>query len=150
MKILTKTIKSEKEMFEFGKEIGFLLPEKVIILLDGPLGVGKTTFTKGLGKALNIQETIKSPTFTLVKSYSGSKDLHHLDAYRLQDTDIEYIMDLIESDAIIVIEWSDNISGLFKPPYLKFNFDYKDNERVVSLFVKGKELEDLIYENISY
>ena len=85
-----------------------------ILHLDGPLGAGKTTFTRYLGEALNSKDHINSPSYGLIQSYSCThskiKTVHHMDFYRLENQssidhlDLErYIDDL---NAISIIEWS--------------------------------------------
>ena len=82
-----------------------------VILLNGDLGAGKTTFTKFLAKSLGIESNVTSPTFTIVKEYVGSKlNLYHIDMYRLEaDSDVEYLGTdemLKDKNAITVIEWN--------------------------------------------
>jgi tRNA threonylcarbamoyladenosine biosynthesis protein TsaE len=82
------------------------------IALHGNLGVGKTTFVKGLAKGFGIQQTITSPTFNLFAIYEGTFQLVHLDAYRLNRNDsVESLMldDFLRSPYCLVIEWPDNI-----------------------------------------
>ena len=80
------------------------------IVLNGQLGAGKTTFTKGLALALGISKTITSPSFTLLKSYQGRLKLHHFDLYRLEDiSEVEELgFDEVLSDtlAVVVVEWN--------------------------------------------
>jgi tRNA threonylcarbamoyladenosine biosynthesis protein TsaE len=82
-----------------------------IIVLDGDLGSGKTTFTKGIAKALNIQEdTVNSPTFTIMKEYDGKLKLYHYDMYRLENTEEIAELGLEENfnepNGVCVIEWN--------------------------------------------
>ena len=89
-----------------------------VILLNGDLGAGKTTFTKGLAEALGITAVIKSPTFTLMKKYTqGRLPLYHFDLYRVESEEEVYELgfdDYLENnDGICVIEWN-KFSGLNK------------------------------------
>lgn len=79
-----------------------------VILLHGNLGAGKTTFVKGLAEGLNIKETVKSPTFNIVKCYfTGKIPFFHIDAYRLEDSRYDIGLDeYIEGDGICAIEWA--------------------------------------------
>lgn len=80
-----------------------------VILLNGNLGAGKTTFTKGLAKALGVDEVVTSPTFTFMKEYHGRLDLYHFDMYRVEDEDGLYELGLNEylyMRGVCVIEWN--------------------------------------------
>ncbi|MGL6137286.1 MAG: tRNA (adenosine(37)-N6)-threonylcarbamoyltransferase complex ATPase subunit type 1 TsaE, partial [Planktothrix sp.] len=75
---------------EFGKQFGRSLPPNSVLLLEGNLGAGKTTFVQGLAEGLDLCESIESPTFTLINEYlNGRIPLYHLDLYRLETSEIE-------------------------------------------------------------
>ena len=79
-------IKTEEEMNKLGQIIGSLCYPKIVFAMNGDLGAGKTTLTKGIGLALGIKRVINSPTFNIVKCYFDSiLPLYHIDAYRLED-----------------------------------------------------------------
>lgn len=107
MKFVTK---SETETHALAEKIARTLSGGEAILLSGTLGAGKTTFTKGLAKALGVQKTVVSPTFTIVKEYKGtSLMLYHIDMYRIEDEDEIYelgIEELYQKDSVTVIEWN--------------------------------------------
>jgi tRNA threonylcarbamoyladenosine biosynthesis protein TsaE len=96
-----------------------------LILMTGPLGAGKSTFTKGIGAVLSIQETILSPTFVLVREYGNPLSLIHVDLYRvetpeeLQDLGIQ---DILNRDVIRVIEWADKFPALDKWAHYQIRF----------------------------
>lgn len=81
-----------------------------VVVLNGDLGAGKTTFTQGLARALGIEERVPSPTFTFMRHYRGRLDLYHYDMYRAQDVEELYELGLYEpigdKDAVCVIEWN--------------------------------------------
>lgn len=88
-----------------------LHPGDVIAFLGG-LGAGKTAFVRGLAKGLQVSGEVSSPTFSLVHEYSGEVDLYHFDMYRISDLDDLYstgFFDYLEANAILAIEWSENI-----------------------------------------
>ena len=77
-----------KETFDFGKSIGESAKAGTVFTLIGDLGVGKTVFTQGLAKGLDILEPISSPTFTIVQVYEeGRLPLYHFDVYRIGDVE---------------------------------------------------------------
>jgi len=103
------------ETFALGELIGAQLIGGEILLLDGPLGAGKTVFVKGLASALGIDpEEVTSPSFTLVNPYSGRLPFFHIDLYRLDEgvaaahaVDLEEL--LADERAVIVIEWAERL-----------------------------------------
>ena len=96
-------IKNLEELDKLTKEIAKNLKGNEIILLEGDLGAGKTTFTKYLLKNLGVDEHITSPTFTIMNQYeSPNFDIYHIDMYRVNGIDIS---DLI-GKGLIIIEWS--------------------------------------------
>jgi tRNA threonylcarbamoyladenosine biosynthesis protein TsaE len=103
------------ETFALGQQIGAQLTGGEILLLDGPLGAGKTVFVKGLAAALGIDpEEVTSPSFTLVNPYAGRLPLFHLDLYRLDEgaaaahaVDLEEL--LSDERAVVVIEWAERL-----------------------------------------
>ncbi len=91
-----------------------LLPADRILALHGDLGAGKTTFIRGLARAWAIDEPVTSPTFNLYSIYQGSRQLIHLDAYRLSsadDLDALMIQDFMRSPWCFAIEWPERISA---------------------------------------
>lgn len=106
MKILSR---SEKDTFAIAKRVADRLKGGETILLNGDLGTGKTTFTKGLALALGVTETVTSPTFTYVKEYEGRLPLYHFDMYRVADADEVYELGLEEyfyKGGVVVVEWN--------------------------------------------
>ena len=135
-----------EETIEYGYKIGKLLESGDCILLAGDLGAGKTTFTKGIGKALGITRVINSPTFTIVKEYHGNLDLYHLDLYRLDglgnDFDLE---EYFSKDGIVVCEWPDNVSEIIPDEYLLIEiFRREEDSRLFKLSPHGKRYEKLV------
>ena len=105
------------ETFALGKQIGAQLSGGEVLLLNGPLGAGKTVFAKGLAAALDIDpEEVTSPSFTLVNPYLGRLPLFHIDLYRLDEgaaaahaVDLEEL--LTDERAVIVIEWAERLKN---------------------------------------
>lgn len=113
---------SEGETFELGVRIGERLSGGEIILLDGPLGAGKTILVKGIARALGLDpEEITSPSFTLVNLHHGRLLLYHIDLYRLEEgaqaahaVDLDEI--LTDEQAVVVIEWGERLGRYPLPP----------------------------------
>ena len=109
MKFHTTT---EDQTIALGEKIGSLLKGGEVLAMRGTLGAGKTTITKGIAKALGINETITSPTFCLISEYEGKMPLYHLDVYRLEGAE-DFINlgtdDMIYGDGVCIIEWSEKI-----------------------------------------
>lgn len=115
---MLKTVetKSAKETFALGEQIGREAKQGQVFTLVGDLGVGKTVFTQGLAKGLGIQESISSPTFTIVQIYEeGRLPFYHFDVYRIADIEemdeIGY-EDYIYGQGVSLIEWSNLIEEI--------------------------------------
>lgn len=119
-----KTTYSATETEALGYELGLLLKDepKVVILLDGELGSGKTTLTKGLARAIGIEDVVNSPTFTLMKKYKSKdrlKTLYHLDLYRLEGVGSDFdLEEYIDGMGMIVVEWPYQAEDLLPKDYL--------------------------------
>jgi len=113
---------SAQSTYALGKEIGREAKQGEIISLIGDLGVGKTVFTQGVAKGLGIEETISSPTFTILQVYEeGRIPFYHFDVYRIGDVEemdeIGY-EDCFYGNGICIVEWADLIEELM-PTYTK-------------------------------
>ncbi len=104
------TVKNVEQTYALAKKIADTLQGGEVILLSGDLGAGKTTFTKGLAKALGVVDEVTSPTFTILNVYEdGRLKLNHLDMYRVESADelAELgIEDCFDDDSVTVIEWN--------------------------------------------
>lgn len=106
---------SAEETFELGRKLGKIVKSGEIYSLVGDLGVGKTVFTQGFAKGLEIKELINSPTFTIIQVYEeGRIPLYHFDVYRIGDIEemdeIGY-EDYFYGNGVCLIEWA----NLIKP-----------------------------------
>lgn len=142
MQIITN---NDIETIEFAYKLGKQLKKGDVLLLTGDLGAGKTTFTKGIGKALNIKKTINSPTFTILKIYNGDINLHHMDFYRLENTHLfdfdleEYITD----ETINVIEWPYMKKEYLPAEYIEIQIKrISDDKRKINVSYKGERYKN--------
>ena len=118
-----------------------------VVALIGNLGTGKTTFTKGLAKALGILENVGSPTFKLVSEYVGTNSvLYHIDAYRLEGSKDflniggeEY---LTTEDGITVIEWADIIGDILDDDVIQVKFArIQNNSEARRIEIRGIQFD---------
>ncbi len=106
---------NERETFEIGERLGQHLSCGEIILLNGPLGTGKTILVKGIARSLGLDdEDVTSPSFTLVNPHYGRLLLYHIDLYRLDEgVSAAYAVDLDEvvtdENAVVIIEWAERM-----------------------------------------
>lgn len=107
---------SPQETFELGEKLGQSANAGQIICLNGDLGVGKTVFTQGFAKGLGIEESVNSPTFTIIQVYDeGRLPLYHFDVYRIGDPEEMYEIgyeDYLFGEGVCLIEWSELIEEL--------------------------------------
>ena len=146
MKFVTN---NSEETIELGYKIGLLLKEKDVVLLDGDLSAGKTTITKGIGKALGITRVINSPTFTIVKSYQGANTkLYHMDLYRLDGLGNDFdLYEYFEGDGVCIVEWPYQVSELLPNDFLKIIIKrLSESKREISIEAKSKRYEELLGE----
>lgn len=129
---MIKKINSQKDFINLAQKFSKNLKKKDIVVLNGELGAGKTTFVKGIAKGLGIEEVITSPTYTIVKEYKNI--LCHIDAYRIHDEDLG-VGEYLEKNFIICIEWSKNIQEFINPNYV-INISYTDSGREVEILKK--------------
>ena len=133
-------VENLKETIRLGKQFAKALNSQSIVLLDGPIGAGKTSFVQGIAEGLSISEDITSPTFALSHHYnSGKIPLIHLDLYRLENSSIAkefYISQEEEANqnkAILVIEWPELIQPIidnFWKIEISYAKDYGRNYKI--------------------
>lgn len=138
--------KEEKDTLQIAETLANYLEEGMVLTLSGDLGVGKTTFTKGIAKGLQIEAGITSPTFTIVKEYEGRLPLYHMDVYRLEYAEEDLGFDeYFYGDGISVVEWAEFIEEFLPENYLAIQIERIDDRiRSITFTAEGKKYETLL------
>lgn len=135
--MIERHLRDPDAQLAFGVRLAACLPATCVIYLDGDLGTGKTTLTRGILAGLGHRGSVRSPTYTLIEPYQVADGaFYHLDLYRLSDPEeLEYLglRDLLDSPARWVIEWPDRGAGLLPPPDLRLQIDYLTDGRRLRL-----------------
>lgn len=128
---------SAKDTYDIARKFGEKACAGDVVCLVGDLGVGKTLFSQGFAKGLGIEESVNSPTFTIVQVYEeGRLPLYHFDVYRIEDSEeMEEVgfSDMIYGEGVCLIEWADMISDILPEHYINIviekdlqkGFDYR-------------------------
>jgi len=129
---------NEAETLALGKAIALLCPQQhFVIHLEGELGAGKTTFSRGFLQALGHKGNVKSPTYALVEPYNISgRSIFHFDLYRVSDPEeLDYLglEDYFTDTSLCLIEWPQQGQGILPPPDLNIQFNYQNDARTVQL-----------------
>lgn len=131
-----------------GEHLGQLLQAGDVVLLEGELGAGKTTLTKGIARGLGVEGYVNSPTFTLVNEYRGRLPVYHLDCYRLEsgaealDFGIE---EYLYGEGVTIIEWPQRIAEILPDEHLRIKLAYlADTKRSIRLEPSGTRYIKLV------
>ena len=147
IKIITKT---PQELEYLGHRMAQLVQPGDFLALDGDLGAGKTLFTQGMARGLDIAEDINSPTFTIIHEYeTGRLPLYHMDVYRLKHPEEMYDLGYEEyfyGEGVTVVEWAQMIESLLPEEYLGIEIVVIPEGRELRLVPYGARYEYLIEE----
>lgn len=139
--------KKEEETIELGYRLGTLLKKGDFIALKGDLAGGKTTFTKGIGKALNVKSVVNSPTFTILKVHKGDITLYHIDAYRLENNEYDLGLDELKDEGIMVVEWPEYYETYLPKDYIEVSFKFiNDDSREIIIKAIGDKYSKIVEE----
>ena len=136
---------NELDTIELAQNIESEKFPNMVICLDGELGSGKTVFTKAFASAMEIEDTITSPTFTIIKEYEGDMPLFHMDVYRLDgNTDGIGIEEYFNKNGVVIIEWASTIKNILPEERLDIKFkSIGENKRAIYLDPHGTKYEEL-------
>ena len=142
------TTYSEEETIELAQNIESEKFPNMVLCLQGDLGSGKTMFTKGFAKALEVKEEITSPTFNIINEYtSGELPLYHMDVYRLDGkVDDLGIEEYYTKGGITIIEWADMIPDYLPEERLDIkikNSSEDEDKRTIVLIPHGRKYEEV-------
>lgn len=131
--ILEVVTHSPEETLAFGRELARELHPPCLVLLEGELGSGKTTLTKGIVTGLGAarEEEVTSPSFTLVHEYGSSPKVYHIDLYRIENSRQLATLgldDLWGQQAIVIVEWGEKLWDNPPAPRVKIQMEYVTSE----------------------
>lgn len=142
------TTHNERETIELAQNIESEKFPNMVICLEGDLGSGKTIFTKGFARAMEIEEDVTSPTFNIIKEYtSGEMPLYHMDVYRLDGKAEEIgLEEYFHKGGVVIIEWADMIQEYLPEERLEIKIRVLDDSEDARVFIinpVGAQYEDL-------
>jgi tRNA threonylcarbamoyladenosine biosynthesis protein TsaE len=133
-------IATAQQMFDLGISLSTQLKAGDLILINGPLGAGKTVLAQGIGKGLGIDD-ITSPTFVISRTHKGVLPMIHVDAYRLIDTENPNLylddLDLDIENSVTVVEWGGAESARLNEDRLEISIDRTNEIRQVEIRAIG-------------
>ena len=129
---------SVRETEAYAEKFASTVRENDVIAFEGSMGMGKTAFTRGFMRGLGGEDAVSSPTFALVNEYKGRLTVYHFDMYRVTTWDDLYstgFFDYLDSGAVLIIEWSENIAGALPDNtiYIKISPGENANQRVIEI-----------------
>ena len=131
----------EAAQIAFGRRVAQHLHPPFVIYLEGDLGTGKTTLTRGVLLELGHRGPVRSPTYTLLEPYElPAMRLYHLDLYRLGDPDeVEFLglRDLLDEDSLLLVEWPERGRGALPPANLRIRIAHAGAGRTLELIAEG-------------
>ncbi|MGB5671069.1 MAG: tRNA (adenosine(37)-N6)-threonylcarbamoyltransferase complex ATPase subunit type 1 TsaE [Sedimenticolaceae bacterium] len=150
-----RVLRDEAAQEGFGARLAAACAGSALIFLEGDLGAGKTTMTRGFIRALGQRGAVKSPTYTLIEPYDiGDRRVYHLDLYRVADPgELEYLglREMLAEDAVVLIEWAERGARWLPVPDLRVRIEHLSVGRRVKLEAatsKGGEIMARLESNL--
>lgn len=143
------TSRSPEETQQLGRYIGQLVQPGDIILLSGPLGAGKTCLAQGIAHGLGVKENPASPSYVLLREFSGRLPLYHMDLYRLDFKEIDELGldDYLYGRGACVIEWAEKAEALLPEEHLNIKLAYAgESARDIYIVASGTRYEKLVQQ----
>lgn len=151
---LSLLLDNEAEQEAFGSQLAAVCDGSLLVYLEGDLGAGKTTLTRGFLRRLGHRGAVKSPTYTLIEPYDlDGRRIYHLDLYRVADPgELEYLglREMLAEDALLLVEWPERGAGWLPSPDLSVRIAYAGDGRRVEVAAaspRGEEILHLLLEN---
>lgn len=121
-----------------GQKVGKAVSSGAVIAFFGDLGAGKTAFTSGIAKGMNIDCDVSSPTFAIVNDYGGKPPLVHFDMYKVETWDDLYssgFFDYMDMGAVLAVEWSENIENALPDDAVRVTIrrGEEENDRIITV-----------------
>lgn len=143
--------KGPDKTIKMGKKIGNLLEKGDLIALNGDLGAGKTCLVQGIASGMNCNDKVSSPSFSIIKEYSGRFPIYHFDLYRLNRAEeIEELgyEEYFYGDGVTLIEWANKIESYLPAEILLIEIKMEDEyfARKIIFHPKGKRYRKLMEE----
>lgn len=134
----------EQETEQLGERVGRVLKAGTVIAYTGDLGAGKTAFTRGLARGLEIPERVTSPTFNIVNEYEGGRlPLFHFDMYRLGSSDELFDIgweDYLARGGVCAVEWSESVEDALEEDPVRIDIRRGENDSQRCICIEGVEL----------
>jgi tRNA threonylcarbamoyladenosine biosynthesis protein TsaE len=138
----------ETATVEMGRRLSQAVKKGAVLFLNGDLGAGKTTLSRGIVQGLGHNGKVKSPTYTLVEPYElEDVSIYHFDLYRLGDPEeLEYmgIRDYFADQSICIVEWPEKGIGFIPTPDISIEMAYDDQQRSITITAKSARGEKMI------
>lgn len=128
---------------ELGRRIAQRLRGGEVLALFGGMGMGKTALTRGIAQGLGITDGVSSPTFAIVNEYKGRLTVYHFDMFRVEsweDLESTGFFDYLDTGAVLVIEWSENIEAALPPDAATISISIGKNEQERVFQIEGIKL----------